>query len=140
MDLKNLGDFTNAAAAGAKVRATHSNIRKQRDVPKLTVLGVVLPVKDKDATREKDEKLYSIAKSALVVFYAHISFVVAQSSCEMCLNEVVLTKKNYEKLAKGINELLAISTTVAIVQLELSDPSKTKATDKCKNLHDPGPE
>ncbi|KAL1479342.1 hypothetical protein MTO96_051924 [Rhipicephalus appendiculatus] len=52
----------------------------------------------------------------------------------MRLNEVVLTKKNYEKLAEGINGSVAISTTVAVVQFEPSDPSKTTATDKCKGL------
>ncbi|KAL1486589.1 hypothetical protein MTO96_031325 [Rhipicephalus appendiculatus] len=132
MDLNLARDFSNAAAAGQKVRTTLEKIKKQRDAPELAVLGVVIAAKDEDATRENGEKLDNIAKGALIIFQAHISSSrVASGRCEMRLNEVVITKKNYVKLAEGISGPVALSTTVAVVQFEPSDPSKTTSADKC---------
>lgn len=130
MDLNIASDFSDAGAAGQKVRDALAKIKKERDRPELAVLGVAVRPKDEDATKENGEKLNAIARGAMVVFQAHATSVVS-GPCVMRLNQAVITKKNYEKLAEGLSGLVALSTTVAVVKFVPSDPTKTSDGDRC---------
>lgn len=128
LDLTIDNDFSNIAAKTKELQDAFSNIKKSYQKPAVAFLGIKVQPKDADATKENGQKLGSIAKGAIIIFQTHKP---PQDSCIIGINELMITKKNYEKLAEGINGSVAISTTIGIMEFAPKDVSKTSIGDPC---------
>ncbi|XP_077507407.1 uncharacterized protein LOC144118321 [Amblyomma americanum] len=129
LDLTIADDFSDISAKGKELQNAFSNIRKTYQKPVMAFLGIKVQPKDADATTENGQKLGSIANNAIIIFQTHKP---PGDSCIIGINELMITKKNYEKLAEGINGSVAISTTIGVTQFEPKDAGKTSIGDPCK--------
>ncbi|KAK8785586.1 hypothetical protein V5799_008047 [Amblyomma americanum] len=130
LDVTIKDDFSDITAKTKEIQDAFSKIKKTYQKPELAIIGIKINPKDADATEENGQKLESISKGALILFQTH---KLPDDGCIIGINELMITKKNYEKLAAGINSSVAISTTIAVVKFKPKDKAKTNIGDSCTN-------